>query len=437
MKLIINNFSNFKNKFQKLSLFKKIIIITILIGLLWLIKTRIFTSKKNTVQYQTAQAEIGTLIVSVTGSGNVSTANNATISTQASGVVSKLYVKDGDVVKSGDKIADIDLDLEGKQKAFQASSSYQSAKNSLETTKIAMLTTQGDMFMQWDKFYNLAINGKYTNGDGTPNTNNRTLPEFIITNNTWLASEAKYKNQQAVVNQAQTALNSAWLSYQQTSPTIYAPISGTVTGLSLQVGSVIASTSSNSNTTQTSTKIASVKTKAMPTVTVDLSEIDVPKIKMGNKATVTFDALPDKTFTGHVISIDTAGTISSNVTTYSTVIRLDLGSEAILPNMAASAHIITQTKDNVLLVPSTSVKTDSSTSTTTVQIMKDRQPQTVTVEIGLSSNTQTEIVSGLKSGDIIVTSSSQTSNSTQTTTQSPFSPFGGARTGGNTMRINR
>jgi len=240
-----------------------------------------------------------------------------------------------------------------------------------------------------------------------------------------------------VVNQAQTALNSAWLSYQQTSPTIYAPISGTVTGLSLQVGSVIASTSSNSNTTQTSTKIASVKTKAIPTVTVNLSEIDVPKIKMGNKATVTFDALPDKTFTGHVISIDTAGTISSNVTTYSTVIRLDLGSEAILPNMAASAHIITQTKDNVLLVPSTSVKTDSSTSTTTVQIMKDRQPQTVTVEIGLSSNTQTEIVSGLKSGDIIVTSSSQTSNSTQTTTQSPFSPFGGARTGGNTMRINR
>lgn len=437
MKQNSNVFIVIKNNFLKLSLLKKILILVVILGILFLAKTKLFTSKQNTVQYQTAQAEVGTLIVSVTGSGNVSTANNATISTQASGVVSKLYVKDGDSVKAGDKIADIDLDLEGQQKASQASSSYQSAKNNLETAKIAMWTLQGDMFTQWDEFHNLAIDGKYTNGDGTPNTNNRTLPEFIISNDTWLASEAKYKNQQAVVNQAQTALSATWLSYQQASPTIYAPISGTVTGLSLQIGSVIASISSNSNSTQTSTKIASVKTKAMPTITINLSEIDVPKIKMGNKATVTFDALPDKTYTGQVVSIDTAGTINSNVTTYATVIRLDLESEAILPNMAASANIITQTKHNILLVPSSSVKTDSDTSTTTVQVMKNKQPQTVTVEIGLSSDTQTEIVSGLKSGDIIVTSSSQMQNSNQTSSQSPFSPFGGGRTGGNTIRINR
>jgi len=435
MKQVKNFFLKTKDRFLKLSLLKKILVILVIFGILFFAKTKLFTSKQGAVQYQTVQAEIGTLIVSVAGSGNVSTANNATISTQASGVVSKLYVKDGDVVKSGDKIADIDLDLEGQQKASQASSSYQSAKNSLETAKISMWTLQGDMFTQWDKFHNLAIDGKYTNGDGTPNTNNRTLPEFIISNDSWLASEAKYKNQQAVVNQAQTALNAAWLSYQQTSPTIYAPISGTITGLSLQVGSVIASTSSNSNTTQTSIKIASVKTKAMPTVTVNLSEIDVPKIKMGNKATVTFDALPDKTFTGQVVSIDTAGTISSNVTTYPTVIRLDLESDAILPNMAASANIITQTKDNALLVPSTSVKTDSNTSISTVQVMKNNQPQTVTVETGLSSDTQIEITSGLKSGDIVITSITQTQN-TSTTTQSPFSSFGGARTGGNAVRIS-
>lgn len=388
-----------------------------------------FINKKPTTQYQTEKAAKGTLIVTVTGSGQVSTANNGTISTLATGVVSEIYVKDGDEVKAGDKIAELDLDLQGKQNAQQALSNYQSAKNNLDTAKANMYSLQSTMFSNWDTFMQIAQNGTYQYEDGSPNNINRSLPEFHIANDNWLAAEAKYKIQQNVVNQSQIALSAAWSSYQQTSPTIYAPISGVVSGLSLQIGSVIVANTNTSNSAQSATKIASVKTKALPTVSVNLTEIDVPKIKLGNKATVTFDAFSDKTYTGKVISIDTSGVVSSGVTTYPAVIKLDRESDSILPNMAASANIITATKTDVLLVPVTSVQKQTD-GTYIVRIMKNGKPIQTTVETGLSSDTQTEILSGVSEGDVVVTSStSSTKTQKATGTQSPFSSFGGGRGG--------
>jgi len=415
-----------KQWFISLTLFKKVGIIILLLLVVGLGIFRLIGSKKQTTQYQTSQAAKGTLIVTVTGSGQVSTANNGTISTLATGVVSKTYVKDGDQVKAGDKIAEIDLDLQGQQNAQQALSSYQSAKNNVESAQANMYSTQSTMFTNWDAFMKIAQNGTYQYEDGSPNNINRALPEFHIAQDNWLAGEAKYKAQQNVVYQAQTALSAAWSSYQQTSPTIYAPISGTVSGFSLQVGSVIVASTNTSNSAQSATKIASVKTEALPTVSINLTEIDIPKIKLGNKATVTFDAFPDKTYTGQVISIDTAGVVSSGVTSYPTVIKLDTASNTILPNMAASASIITDTKNDVLLVPSSSIKKQTD-GTSYVEVLKKEKPVQITVEAGLSSDTQTEIISGLNEGDVVITSTISSTKTGQATNtgSSPFSSFGG------------
>lgn len=421
-----------KGNVMRASLKVKVSIIILLLVGGFIVYFLLTSNKKNTTQYQTEKAAKGNLIVTITGSGTVSTSNNGIVSTLATGVVSKVYVKDGDEVKAGDKIADVDLDLQGKQNANQALSNYQSAKNSVDTAQANMFSTQSTMFTNWDAFMKIAQNGTYQYEDGSPNNINRSLPEFHIADDNWLASEAKYKTQQNIVYQTQTALSASWSQYQQTSPTIYAPISGTISGLSLQEGSVIVA-STNSNSAQSSTKIASVKTKALPTVSINLTEIDVPKIHLGDKATVTFDAFSDKTFTGKVISIDTSGVVSSGVTTYPAVIKLDVESDSILPNMAASANIITATKDNVLLVTSTAVKTQTD-GTSYVQVMKNNLPMNVTVETGLSSDTQTEITSGLSDGDTIVTSTITATKSSQSSSagsQSPFGSFsGGARGGG-------
>ncbi len=432
VRMIQTIFSLCSSWFWKKSLLVKIIIILLIIGASWLL-TQKFKGTTGQTIYQTAPAEKGTLVVSVTASGQVSATRNASITTEASGVVNTVYVKDGDTVKSGNKIAEIDLDLEGKQRAAQALSSYQSAKNNEDSQQANFYSLQSTMLTDWKSFMDIAQSSTYQNSDGSPKNDTRQLPQFMSTNDDWLYAEAKYKNQQAVFSQAQTALNSAWMSYQKTSPIIYAPISGTVTGLSLQIGSVIVAQSTSTGATS-GQKIANIKTTAPPTITINLTEIDVSKVKVGNKATVTVDSFPGKTFTGEAISIDTVGTVSSGVTNYPVVIKLDTDGQEILSNMSASASIITQTKDNILTVPVSAVKTQNGQST--VQIMKNGTPQSVNVETGLSSDTQIEIVSGVAENDTVVTSV-VTTGTTPTQTQSVFSSFGAGRGFGGGGRVGR
>ena len=194
----------------------------------------------------------------------------------------------------------------------------------------------------------------------------------------------------------------------------------------MQIGTVINSQSS-SNTSATTNKIANIKTDALPTLSINLTEIDVPKITIGDKATITFDAFSDKTFTGKVISIDTVGSVSSGVTNYPTVILLDTKSNAILPNMGISANIITNTKDDVLLISSSAVKSDDS-GNNYVQILKNGKPVNQNIEIGLSSESQTEITSGLQEGDVVITSTTTaTKTKSSTNTQSVFGGLNSGR----------
>jgi multidrug efflux pump subunit AcrA (membrane-fusion protein) len=408
-----------KNWFLKISLIKKIIFVFVIVTIGYFAILKLFLNKSNQITYQTEKVANGNLIVTVTGSGTVASTNSSNVTTSATGVVKKIYVKDGDKVKTGDKIAELELDLEGQQKSSQAWSSYQSAKNSLQTAKDNLLSAQADLFTKWQSYYNLSTSSHYQNSDGTPNSSEReNQTEYLINQDNWLSSEAKYKAQQKAIEQAQSFVNTAWYAYQQASPIIYAPISGTVSGLSLQVGTVINSQSS-SNTSATTNKIANIKTEALPTLSINLTEIDVPKIIIGDKATVTFDAFPNKTFTGKVISIDTVGSVSSGVTNYPTVILLDTKSNSILPNMGVSANIITNTKDDVMLVSSSALKTNSDGSYY-VQILKNGKLVNQNVEIGLASDSQTEITSGLNIGDTVVTSISQPITTSSQQTKSVF-----------------
>jgi len=415
---------------KKIPLLIKVIVVATIVSLGFFLYTKVKTTNAKPL-YTTEQTTRGTLIVSLTSSGQVSSANTASVTTQTSGVVSKLYVKNGDTIKSGDPIAEVNLDMNGQQRATQAYASYQGAKNSLDNANTALYTLQSTLFTQWKTFTDIAQNSTYTNSDGSPNTNNRTLAPFISTNDDWLAAEAKFKSQQQVIAQAQSSLSSTWASYQQASPIIYAPISGTISGLSLQVGSVLTSQTSTSGNSA-SQRIANIKTEATPIAVVNLSEIDVTKVQIDNKVTLTLDAFPDLTFTGKVISIDTTGTVSSGVTTYPAYIVFDTTNDGIYPNMAVTAKIITLVKDDVVLIPSSAVTTTN--GTTAVRILIKGKLQQQPVEIGNANDTQTEIVSGIQEGDTVITSvTTSTNTSTSNSTRSIFSGGmgGGAfRTGG-------
>lgn len=393
---------NFLNRIFK-NRFRAAISITLIL-IVGFVGWRTLGGNKQKLQYQTAKVEKGTIVDSVNASGKVLTANIIVVTTQASGVVEKVYVKDGDRVVAGQKIVEITLDQQGQQKNASAWSSYLSAKNSLESAKAAQYSLQSDMLSKWKTYMDLAQSSTYQNPDGSPKIEQRQLPQFYTALDDWLAAEAKYKNQQGAIEQAKASMNNAWLSYQLTSPVITTPASGSISNVGLVKGMVVGNQSGGLTSDQTSTssqRVAVIQNEANPIISFNLTEIDVPKVKVGQKATITLDSLPDKTFTGKVVTVDRIGTTSNNVTSYPAIIQLDTTSPEILPNMAANASIIIETKSGVLLVPSAAIQ--SQTGQFFARILKNGREQQVPVEIGISSDTQTEVISGLSEGDEVIT----------------------------------
>lgn len=427
-----------KNWLGRFSIKKKLVVLVVVLVIGWLVWSKFLNVNQNQPQYQTAVAEKGTLIVSVSASGNISSANSASITTQASGIVNKVYVRDGDIVSAGQNIAEVTLDTASAQKQAAAWSGYLSAQNSLKSAQAKINSLQSSLFKANQAFMT-------DRGVQNPSNDQKADPKYIEENAEWLQAEADYKNQQGVINQAQASLNSSWLLYTQLSSTITAPIAGKVTGLTLIEGVPIGgnqtstSTSSNGSTSSSSQSVGSIVLEnSHIQATVNLTEIDVISVKPDQKVTLTLDAMPDKTFTGRVASVNTNGSVSSGVTNYPTTITFDTGLDNIYPNMGVNANIITNIKDNVILVPSAAVQT--TTGVSTVRVMRGGQVTPVQVETGGSNDTQTEIVSGVNAGDEVVTGTTSTATTGQSGT-SPFSSFGGNRGfggggGGGAIRIN-
>lgn len=414
-----------KSTFLSLSLVKKLIVISLIIGIGWFSISRILGSQTQETQYQTAQVEKGTLITSVSASGTVSQGGSANITSSATGIVQEVYVQNGDTVSEGDSIAFIKLDKNSQQQQTQAYASYLSAQNNLNSARSKMNSLQAALF---------EANQKFVTGTGAQDSGvAKDDPQYIIENAKWLQAEADYNNQANVIKQAEAALSSAWLSYSQLSPTITAPMSGVVSNLNIAQGLTISGNSQSSSSTGSTTSSSSSNSQTigtitledgMPQISVNLTEIDVVKVKAGQKATLTLDALPDKTFTGKVSAVNTNGSVSSGVTTYPTTITFDTTVDTIYPNMAVNATIITDVKSNVILVPSGAVQTLNGESS--VRVMRNGEVTSVSVEVGESNDTQSEIISGINEGDTVVTGQTNTSSASNGAT----SPFGGTGFGG-------
>ncbi len=417
--------------FWKLSLLKKIIIFMLFVGVLWFGGSQILAAtQKQEIQYQTAKVEKGTLVTSVTASGTVSSGNSASITSNATGIVKELYVKNGDTVSAGDAIALVSLDQSAQAEQTQAWASYLSAQNNLNAAKSKMNSLQAALFKANQEFVTDA-------GTDSPDTAD---PKYIMEKATWQQAEADYNNQSGVIAQAEAALSSASLAYAQLSATITAPMSGVVSNLSITPGLSISNTnsssssnsdSSSSNTSASNTFGTITLAESTPQASVNLSEIDVTKVKVGQKVTMTLDAFTGKTFTGKVAAINTNGTTTSGVTVYPVTLSFDTAVDNMYPNMAVSATIITDVKSDVLLVPVGAVQTSNGEST--VRVMRAGQVSVVSVTTGDSNDTQIEILSGLTEGESVVTG--QTGGTTTRVSGQTTSPFGstgfGGRSGGN------
>src|SRR5690348_12988501 len=267
--------------------------LSILIGgilILAIIGWNVFAPKSAAPVYQTAQVTKGTLISSVTASGAVNVSNKVSITTAASGVVQEIFVKSGDSVNQGDKIAQITLDNAGQQRQTAAYAAYLAAQNTLNSDTAAINTLQVTLFKTNQAFVT-------DRGVANPTDQQKADPVYIEEDAAWLAAEAAYKNQQSVIAKDQASVSNAFETYQSDSATVTAPASGTITDVQIAPGMQIGSSTSTSTTTTNLQNVANIKRDGQMSVVVDTAEVDVAKVQVGQKATITFDSLPNQTFT--------------------------------------------------------------------------------------------------------------------------------------------
>jgi HlyD family secretion protein len=136
--------------------------------------------------------------------------------------------------------------------------------------------------------------------------------------------------------------------------TLTAPFDGVMASVSVDIGSSAVMASSNSSaalgTIVTDKKLAQIT----------LNESDVVKVRLGQKAKVTFDAIDGLMVEGMVVEINTLGTVTSGVVTYKVKVAFNADDVRVLPNMSVSVDILSESKDDVLYVPNQALKRDTS-----------------------------------------------------------------------------
>jgi HlyD family secretion protein len=219
---------------------------------------------------------------------------------------------------------------------------------------------------------------------------------------------------------------------------VRAPFNGIITKISVKRGDPAGS----------GTAIATLITNQKNAV-ISLNEVDLARVKLGDKATILFDAIDSLTITGQVTEIDTIGTVSQGVVTYNVKVSFDTQDDRVKAGMSMSATIITDVKPDVIIVPNSAVRSTSeglhyveifdqpmSKGSNNQGTPSSIAPFQQDVEVGTSNDTLTEIVSGIKIGDNVVIRTVAPTAGQTTQAPSIFGAVGGNRsTGSNAVRV--
>jgi HlyD family secretion protein len=200
--------------------------------------------------------------------------------------------------------------------------------------------------------------------------------------------------QQAAITQAEQSLKQAQLKLDQA--TLTAPFDGVVTAVKIVPGSAASS----------ATAAISMLDRSTLHVDLKLSENDVAQVQLGQPVALTIDALKDWQAAGTVSYIAPAADSSNGVVTYRVRVNFPDSNARVKVGMTANLIITTAKKDAVLLVPNTALLPKGAGRAVQVPSADGTTTSEVDVQTGLSDGTQTEIISGLKAGDKVVTTPS-------------------------------
>lgn len=389
------------------------------------------TAEDKPVQVETTAVKIGTISTIITATGTVEPITQVEVGTQVSGVIDHIYVDYNSTVKAGQLIAELDKTAL-KATAAEAVAALNTAVNEQDY--------QQKSFDRIDKLHNTKV----------------------VSDSDYEEALYKLNNAKGIVDQKRSDLSRAKtnLSYAN----IYSPIDGVVISRSVDVGQTVAASYS------TPTLFTIAQDLKQMQVEANVDEADIGQVKTGQRVVFTVDAYPDDEFSGTITQVRLEPIETSNVITYTVIIKADNQEGKLMPGLTANISIYTLELKDVLTLEAKAISFQpdpqvlnayqqqhpkegskpvavltrqvymaSNTSAHAqagqakhVWVKEGTNIQERTIQTGTTDGVLVQVLQGLKEGDEVVYSMSVVSEKTQTSTStsagSPFMPKPPGRT---------
>ena len=424
-----------------------VVVLAIVVGL------TVSQSRKNVATVQTGKLQRQDLATVVSASGEIKPKTYVNIGANAYGKITHLYVKEGDHVKKGQLLAQLEnvqssADVNANEASLQAAQTDAIAADaSLKTSEADLVRAQADYDrnkLDWDRAQSLFKDGLISKSD------------FDSRKNAWATADAGLVQAQARVAQAKAQHDSADKHVTQAranltrvtdvlQKTSYsAPYNGVVTNLPVREGESVVIGIQNA----LGSTLMTIADMSIITAEVKVDETDIVNVHLGQPAEVTIDAIPKKIFYGAVSEIgDNAIVRSSGVSTsqsataseeakdFKVVVTLIDPPSSLRPGLSTTAKITTATRSNALSLPiqaltlrskeqidqqnnppgsvhaappaapETASKTKKGDDIQGVFVIRNRKAIFVPVTTGITGTTDIEVLDGLKDGDEVITGS--------------------------------
>ncbi|MFJ1329118.1 efflux RND transporter periplasmic adaptor subunit [Capnocytophaga canimorsus] len=389
---------------------KVIIIVGIVLVLILLIvgkKSGWWGNQPKGKEVEVKQITRNSLTQKVSATGKIQPELEIKISSEVSGEIIELPVVEGQMVKKGDLLVRINPDI------------YQSVLNrsvaSLENIKSSLRQAEAN----------------FKENEASFERNQKLFEKGVISRAEWDKAVSAYDIAKANKESAKYSVQSAMASVSEAQDnlkrtTIYAPASGTISKLNVELGERVVGT-----VQMTGTEIMRVANLSSMEVEVDVNESDIVKVNINDRATIEVDAYPKKNFEGRVTNIaNTANATASveQVTNFKVKIHIDEASyQALLtgkkqgyspfrPGMTATVDILTTERNDVVTVPVSAIvmksikeiskdsliKEKDDKRQEAVFVVKDGKALLKAVSTGIQDNTDIEILSGVEAGEQII-----------------------------------
>ena len=363
---------------MKKKIFSKVWIAMILVVVIavavWLLSGG---KKEEQINFKQEKVATHTLQNSITATGTIEAIPSVTVGTQVSGIVNKLYVDYNSVVKKGQVIAELDKT---------------NLISELNTAKANLASTESNLSYQ-----------------------SANMKRYQTLYKKGLVSADEYENALLAYRQAKEQVASSRENVQRAQTnlgyaTITSPIDGTVISKSVEEGQTVAA---SFNTPELFTIAKDLKNMQ---VIANVDEADIGGVAVGNRVNFTVDAYPDDTFEGVVKQVRLEATTNNNVVTYEVVISAPNADLKLKPGLTANVTIFTKEQANILSVANKALRFTPTKETVgkDMKIVDCKGKNKVwtlngntltahSVNIGQSDAMHTQIISGIKAGQSVVT----------------------------------